>query len=152
MENMTTETEIDYQYTTKVLLDTNILIYGWDSSSPFNEAMRKFLDSLGEFYIADRSLLEFYRAYTGPLKQSLDSTMNIIKYYLKSKQCHILSSSPLDTELTFELAENHNARSGKIFDLNILAMAIENDINILYTKNIQDYPQTPLLQLIDPTI
>jgi predicted nucleic acid-binding protein len=136
----------------KVLLDTNILVYRWDQSSPFSKSIKVALGSLNHFYITDRTLLEFYRASTGPLKQPISNTLDIIWSYIDSDSCTILYSSKADTLSTFELAEECGARSGKIFDLNILAMAIENDIDILYTKNVKDYPKLDSIKITDPTV
>ncbi len=138
--------------TKKLLLDTNILVYSWDTSSKFYKASSKFLKSLDEFYISDRSLLEFYRTYTGPIKASSKDTLEIINYYLDSKKCHILYSDQTSNLITFELAQQNQARSGKIFDLNILATALSNDIDILYTKNTKDYPSSDFIEIIDPTL
>lgn len=144
MENMITKP--------KILLDTNILIYLSYTESKFKI---KNLDSLfkdNAIFIADRSLLEFYRVYTSSLKQSVDDTINIIDFYQNSPACIVLQATNYSNQLTFKLAQDHQAKSGKIFDLNILAMAIENEINFLYTKNIKDFPETKQLEIIDPTL
>ena len=136
----------------KILIDTNILVYGWDTSSPFYKKISYFLSTLNQFYITDRTLLEFYRTYTGPIKAKPKATLAIIDYYLESKNCNILYSNSDDTLTTFQLAKEHSAKSGKIFDLNILATAINNEIEILYTKNTKDYPHNEFIEIIDPTL
>ncbi len=138
--------------TKKVLLDTNILVYGWDVSNPFNQLISEFFDKLKYFYITDRTLLEFYRVYTGPLKQSPKVTIEIINYFLNLPTCEIIYTNQSDLLLTFDLASLNQAKSGKIFDLNILATVIENDMEILCTKNVKDYPQTEFLEIVDPTL
>jgi predicted nucleic acid-binding protein len=135
----------------KVLPDTNILIYASYAGSPYLEKCQKIFDGRHELFIADRTLLEFFRAYTGPLKQSIEDTLEIVRYYQNSAQFTILTATEHTNQLTFELAEQAEAKSGKIFDLNILAMAIENEIDILLTKNVSDYPQTGLINIVDPT-
>lgn len=110
-----------------------------------------FENGSADSVIADRTLLEFFRAYTGPLKQSIEDTLEIVRYYQNSAQFTILTATEHTNQLTFELAEQAEAKSGKIFDLNILAMAIENEIDILLTKNVSDYPQTGLINIVDPT-
>lgn len=137
----------------KILLDTSILVYSWDTSSPFNNSVNKALSKTSSYYIADRSLLEFYRTYTGPLlKQSVAKTLEILNYYRNHKDYTILTSTQFTSDLTFDLANKHQAKSGKIFDLNILAIAIENEMDFLYTKNIKDFPETKQIQMVDPTL
>lgn len=137
--------------TKKVLLDTNILVYANDTSSIYYEKVREFIRDKSHFYISDRSLLEFYRASTGPMKLSPDFVLQMIDFYRKSEFYTILYSDSQTIDITFDLALSNQARSGKIFDLNILATAIENDIEILYTKNTKEYPETDFLQIVDPT-
>ena len=137
---------------TKILLDTNILVYCNDTSSIYYEKTRQFIKSKEHFFISDRTLLEFYRATTGPIKLEPNFVLGLINFYKNSESYTVLYPNYQCTELTFQLAEQYNARSGKIFDLNILATAIANDIDVLYTKNIKDYPETNLIQILDPTL
>jgi predicted nucleic acid-binding protein len=133
-----------------VLLDSNILVYASDLASPFNAGIRHALEQDLQFFVADRSLLEFYRVVTGPLKLSVETALANIEYY--NSNYTILTATDFSNQLTFELASQYQAKSGKIFDLNFLAIALENEIDILYTKNIRDYPENSEIQIIDPTI
>jgi predicted nucleic acid-binding protein len=137
---------------TKVLLDTNILIYSTHPTSEFRNNVERTLSNYTSFYIVDRSLLEFYRVYTGPLKQTVAETLSVLNFYQNNPNYTILTSTELSNQLTFELANDYQAKSGKIFDLNILAIALENNIEILYTKNTKDYPENSEIQVIDPTL
>jgi predicted nucleic acid-binding protein len=136
----------------KILFDTNILIYLSLENSPVKIKNAKSLITKNKIFISDRSLLEFYRVYTGKLKQSVETTLEIVNYYQNHPNYNILTSTDSSNQLTFEFAGENQAKSGKIFDLNILAIAIENEIDILYTKNIKDFPETKQIEITDPTV
>lgn len=138
--------------TKKILLDTNILVYATDN---FNINHKKVIQNIynqENLYISDRSYLEFYRVCSGPLKISPKRVLEMIDFFKNNENYTTLNSSETVHDLTFDLAKKFDARSGKIFDLNILAVAIANDIDILYTKNTKDYPDTGLIEIIDPTV
>jgi predicted nucleic acid-binding protein len=133
-----------------ILLDTNILIYSSYLDSEFFEICRSLLKKEYNFFITDRSLLEFYRVYTSKLKQGIEETLEIINFFQNNSYYTILNSTSNTNSITFELAKTYKAKSGKIFDLNILAMAIENNIDFLCTKNRKDFPPNPLVKILEP--
>jgi len=138
--------------TKKILLDTNILIYLTDFNSPFYLSNPDKIFKNYEIFISDRTLLEFYRVATSYLKYTPQQACDIVNFYINALDYNIVYSDFNSINLTFDMAKEEKAKSGKVFDLNILAVAIENEIDILYTKNIKDYPENKLIQIIDPTL
>lgn len=136
----------------KILLDTNILIYLSDPTSKYYIENPDKLFGVNLLFISDRSLLEFYRVFTGYLNYSIEDTLQIIQFYQNSNKYSILYSNQEINFQTFELAEIYKAKSGKIFDLDILATAMINKIDIIYTKNIKDFPNNNAVKIADPTI
>ena len=131
----------------KILLDTNILVYASYIDSVFHQQSIELLKQNYNFYIADRSLLEFYRVFTGQLKQSVDATLEIVEFYQNNLNFTILNATNFTNQLSFNLARKYNAVSGKIFDLNILAIAIENEIDYIKTQNTKDFPTNTVIKI-----
>ena len=136
---------------TKILLDTNVLIYLSQAESEYKIKDLKLLHN-SQLFIVDRSLLEFYRVFTGSLKQSIEDTLKVIEFYQDNPNYNILTATKFSNQLTFKLAKENKAKSGKIFDLDILAIAIENEIDIIYTKNVKDFAINTSVKIIDPFI
>jgi predicted nucleic acid-binding protein len=136
----------------KVLLDTNILIYADNAQYVLSDLCQSIIEeSEGKYQIciAQRSLLEYYRVCTSKAVNSkIDEVLNNIEYY--SDKFEIIYDDEQTTIAMFELAFDHNAKSGKIFDLNILALAISNSIDILITSNVKDFPKFKNLRILTP--
>ena len=135
---------------TKILLDTNILVYASNSDSQFCSICRDLLAKNFDFFITDKSLLEFYRVLTGILKISVDQALELINFYTNNTNYRILMASGDTNRLTFELIKDYQAKSGKVFDLNILAIAVENNIDILCTVNLKNFPKLPQIKILNP--
>jgi predicted nucleic acid-binding protein len=133
-------------------LDTNILVYATDLSNQFHQESLKVVLSARIYYLVDRSLLEFYRAVTGPLRQKPELALEWVSFFQNNSKFIILNSTDFSNQLTFKLAELNLAMSGRIFDLNILSMAMENEIDVIYTKNTKDYPTNKKVKIVDPTV
>lgn len=107
-----------------------------------------------ELFIAQRSLLEYYRTLSAMRAFSKKEILENCHYFANNSSIILLFDSLESHTLTFDLAKKLNATRGEIFDLNILALATVHQIDILFTKNIKDYPQSSFakIQIIDPTV
>ncbi len=136
----------------KILLDSNILIYAADSSSIFYEKSRLVLDSDQQLFCTYSSLLEFYRVATSKAFQNKETFQNIqsmMHYYREI--CVILYPTALTDLILSDLIETYKPSSGRIWDLLVLAQAVENNITTIFTKNTKDFPESPGIQISDPT-
>lgn len=136
----------------KVLLDTNILVYAEINDPIWSKICSKLIESDNEnaFYISQRSLLEYFRVCTSnAAKIPVERVIKNIELYIENFE--ILYDNPISTQLMLELALETGAKSGKIFDLNILASALDNEIDVLYTVNIKDFPKVKNLEILLPS-
>jgi predicted nucleic acid-binding protein len=141
----------------KVFLDTNILVYAHSTSSPFFASCNQLIERAEsgdiQAFLSQKSLWEFYRVLTSQKYAKVQQmALKTCDYFYESDSLNILYDTPLTTQLTLELAQVYQAYSGKIFDLNLLALALENEVEVLFTKNVKDYPKIGDLQIVDPTI
>jgi predicted nucleic acid-binding protein len=136
---------------TKIILDTNILVYAFDKDSEFHTEASKLIESTQELYIIYASMLEFYKVMTSKIyreKVSLELAKRAFKYLCR--RLKILYPTPGTHTILSQLLEEHTILSGKIFDLQILAQAIEHNLDIIYTKNTKDFPKNQLVEIVDP--
>ena len=142
----------------KVLIDTNILIYGFSQESSFYKKTRQLLENVDEikgidFYIAEKSLFELVAVLSSKAMLEKFEIQEIKEYleYLTDGGFTILYSNLQITSTTWRLFFNLPQRKNRIYDLVLAATAIENGIDIIYTKNIKDFESIKEIQIIDPT-
>jgi predicted nucleic acid-binding protein len=142
----------------KVLIDTNILIYAIDASSPFHEKSLEVLQNaengIIQAFIAEKSLYELAavlssQAFVNKIK--LDQIREHILYFADNSTFSLLHSTDQITNTIWRLFFNLNSRKNRIYDLVLAATAIEYGINTIYTKNVKDFEQIKELQIVDPT-
>lgn len=138
----------------KILIDTNILIYADNKDSNWSNVCNAIIEnSLKnkeiQLFIPQKVLLEYYRVSTSKVKNlRVETVIENILFYIENFE--ILYDNAKTTEIMFEIALETNAKSGKIFDLNILALALQNKIDILYTVNIKNFPNVKGLKILLP--
>ena len=144
---------------TKVLIDTNILIYVLMQDSLFYNKSRSFLQSLiqnpdVEVCIAEKSLFEMAVVLTSPALVNKVDMAEIKEYvqYLTSELFTILYTNPQITTTTWRLFFNLPNRKNRIYDLVLASTAIENEVDIIFTKNVKDFEDIKEIKIIDPTL
>lgn len=128
--------------TTTFLIDTNILVYAYNSSSKFHEIsldiIEKALNNEIEAVVADKNLFEFYAIITDKKRVELPistaEACNVIDYLINSP-LKIIFSTPFTLLKTFELIKHYKIRKQDIFDIILVAMMIENNIKNIITSN-----------------
>lgn len=144
---------------TKVLIDTNILIYAFMQDSVFYTKSRDFLQNLiqdeeVEVCLVEKSLFEMVASLTSPALSNKVGIIEIKEYlqYLTSELFTILYSNPQITATTWRLLFNLPNRKNRIYDLVLASTAIENEVEIIYTKNVKDFEDIKEIKIIDPTL
>jgi predicted nucleic acid-binding protein len=144
---------------TKVLIDTNILVYALDITSDFYILAQKLLDQIEnrelEAFIAEKSLLELAavltsKAYNGRIESA--SIRSSIQYFSDNQLFTILYSNPSVTSDIWRLLFNSKSKANRVFDMALAAIAIEHRIDTIYTKNTKDFQFISELNIIDPLI
>jgi len=142
----------------KILIDTNILLYAIDSQSKFYQSSFNLFQKIegGEFdaCISERSLYEMAAVLTSPAFSSKVNMDQIKEYlqYLTSELFTILYTNPQITATTWRLFLNLPSRKNRIYDLVLASTAIENEVEIIYTKNVKDFEDVKEIKIIDPTL
>ena len=122
----------------KVFLDTNILVYAYDSSSGEKhgkavEIMRGLWNS-GQGMLSTQVLQEFFVSATRKIEKPLDASAakGIIKDLLKWKTVTI------DGEIILEAINLHEQRKYSFWDSAIIASALEGGAGVLYSEDLSD--------------
>lgn len=140
------------------LLDTNILVYAADQSSPF------YKDSLllrerglkGELSlcICPQTLTEFFAIITDSKRVSKPRTqkeaLGEVKKYLSSKNILMIYPGPEIIEIMIDLLKRHKITKQKIFDLQLVATMLSNGVNQIYTYNKKDFLKFKEIKVFNP--
>jgi predicted nucleic acid-binding protein len=140
-----------------ILLDTNILVHASAAQSPRHAKSKELRDQAvtGEFEacIAAQVLTEFYAVVTDPRRFQPPLTpsqaQRELRAYLSSSLKLIL---PKETTLTrmLNLLASRSVRSGKIFDLFLVATMLDNGVRRIYTENIDDFKTIDEIEAVNP--
>jgi predicted nucleic acid-binding protein len=133
---------------TRILLDTNILVYAHDASSQPHIVSADLLTAAisGQFQavLAEQNLLELYRILTNPVAMknkplSAAQAKELIENtYLKGVFQIVYPTEAILLQV-LDLAVQKNITSAKIFDLRLAAIALSTQVDILATFNVQDF-------------
>lgn len=135
----------------RILLDTNILIYAYDRSSPYHvkaaEIVKLALTGEFEAVVAQQNLIEFANVLTSNYKIPASSVSQDIENILKDFQ--LITPLPKTIHLFLKLIQDLNVKT-YLFDIYLVATMIDNDIESLITLNDQDFAEIKGLTVINP--
>jgi predicted nucleic acid-binding protein len=135
-----------------MLIDSNILIYAINASSPKHTASQTFIqENISSLSIAHQNIFETLRVLTHPnfanpmkIQDAVMSIETIIEH------SRIITPDYLTHRIALELITKHNITSNQIFDAYLVATAISNGIDIIATDNVSDLQQFKEISLINP--
>lgn len=141
-------------------VDTNTLVYAHNKDSEFNEKATVFLEKVMNdrdeegnlpICIPTQALMEFINVITrrnlkSPL--SLKEAINTVQDYLDF-DIQIINQRETQIKTFIELLSSVSTRK-KVFDVALAATLKDNDIEGLYTLNVNDFKDFELLEVVNP--
>jgi hypothetical protein len=79
---------------------------------------------------------------------NIEDVLNNINYYVQNYT--VVYDNQYSNTILWNLATTYEAKGGKIFDLNILALAVAEGLDSLYTVNITDFPSDTIVSIVQP--
>ena len=138
-------------------IDTNILLYAHDRSSPFLEPAKQFIASAceeGIIGIADLSLLEFYSVITDgrkiPEPLSPSDASEIVDDILSADEFQVFSFNHLIMNKTLVYARKHHIARYGINDIYIAQTLAYYGIKSIFTANVKDFKKFDFIEAINP--
>ncbi|MFH1192216.1 MAG: type II toxin-antitoxin system VapC family toxin [bacterium] len=141
-----------------VLLDANILVYAADKSSPFykRSVMIREKGMKGEISICvcPQVLTEFFAIITDPRRVANPRTqkeaLEEIEEYLLEDKVFKIYQLPNIIEIMLKLLKQHRIKRQKIFDLQLVATMLANDVKQIYTYNKKDFEKFQEIKVLIP--
>ncbi|MBI2327424.1 PIN domain-containing protein [Candidatus Curtissbacteria bacterium] len=135
-----------------MLLDSNILIYSINSSSPKHKKAQKFIqENTGSLEIAHQNIFESLCVLTHskfPHPMKINDATRAIESILKGTK--VISPSYRTHRIALELIKKYQLISDQIFDAYLVATALDNGIYTIATDNIKDFVQLAEVKIISP--
>lgn len=139
-----------------ILVDANIALYAYDTTSPHHEAARVWLEDVlngdEEVDFALTSLLAFIRISTNPVvfRRPLRASeaIGIVTGWLGRPNVRTALPTERHWAILDEVATGGQARGPLIMDAHLAALALERGATLATSD--RDFARFPRLRLIDP--
>ncbi len=121
----------------KTLVDTNVFIYAYDSGSIYHQKAVSLLNNTNlEFYSSSKNVSEFFAV----LSKMGEPLAKVFSFY-QSIQSNVKLLFPDANSLSiFEaLLQKYQPKGNKVFDLEIVSIAINNQVSEISTVNVKDF-------------
>jgi len=134
----------------KIFIDTNILVYAFDSSEKEKQDIaQKLLNKegiIGEITLSTQVLQEFFVIVTRKLKEplSIEDASKTIQFF------SVYPLVQISPKLILKAIERHQNESFSFWDALIVEAALQVDCKILFSEDMQDERQIGRLKIINP--
>jgi predicted nucleic acid-binding protein len=141
------------------MLDTNILVDALYEDLPEYPAASHLLtlaeDAAAAFCVAPQILAEFYAIITDPRRVSDAYTAEEARQEvekIRHKRGIRILPVPIDiVDRWLELLRTHPVTRSRIFDVQLVATMLGNEVRQIYTFNVRDFTPFPELEVLIPT-
>ncbi|MEZ4776169.1 MAG: PIN domain-containing protein [Bacteroidia bacterium] len=125
----------------RIILDTNILVYGLDAQSGYYASAVAILTNPAyELSVPTKVISEFF-AVCSKLNVGIADSM---KFYQEvQKNTTTLYPTPASLGHFEQLIQKYQPRGNRVFDLEIVSVAMANDIPQIATANLNDFQGMP---------
>ena len=132
----------------KLLVDTNVLIYGIDQDSSFYSAARTLLDSENDLFTTCKNISEFLAVVTRyPHKAlSLEDALGTIDDFIKFLT--ILYPTAASFKIFHRLLKQYKPTGLKIHDVEIASIGLAHHITQVATFNDKDFEGIQDIEII----
>lgn len=142
-----------------VLLDTNVLVYAADKSSPFHQAAANLrdigMDGEIPLCICPQVLNEFFAIITAPKRvanpRSQDEARIEMEKYLNAESILKIYPGGEIIDKMIDLLKTYKVARQEIFDLQLVATMLLNNISRIYTFNTDDFYKFKEIEVLEPS-
>lgn len=135
-----------------ILVDSNILVYAINRSSPKHRSAQKFLNQNRDRLVAThQNILETLRVLTHskfPVPMSTDRAIEAVTAITDA--CRLVNPSQTASQLALMLVKKHALAGDNVFDAYLAATTMTNDVNTIATDNVKDFRVFEGLEVINP--
>ena len=139
-------------------LDTNVLVYADDPSSPHHRMARQVLEDamMGKRHVclSPQVLAEYYAVITNPHKAkhplSIDEARRRITFLNRTRKIKKVYPRRTAMKRCMEVCAEHEIRGVRIFDVFYAMTLLDNRVRRLITQNVRDFTFLKQLEVENP--
>ncbi|MCL4393000.1 type II toxin-antitoxin system VapC family toxin [Patescibacteria group bacterium] len=138
----------------RVLFDTNILVYAYNTHSTFYEKARALYEMEDNICIAQQNLLELYSVITDKRRIEYpvihEDALKVLKVYSVTDNFTVISPNSQTIGLLLLLLKQKKVNNAEIFDTYLVATMITNNVNTVYTADEKVFKKFSEINVINP--
>ncbi len=134
----------------KVLIDTNILVYAIDRDSAFFQKARHLLQESGfSLVTTSKNLVEFLAVVTKPTGYGLSNevALDILADIIQGIE--ILYPTQESIAIFLELVNRYQPKGPRVHDIEIISIGLANNVFEVATFNTADFKSVREISLVD---
>lgn len=139
-----------------ILVDANLLLYAYDSTSPYHASARDWIEEVMSgaepFGLAWITITAFLRIATNPRAfekpLSIAEAAGIVSEWLELPTVHVVEPGERHWEILQELLLSGQCRGPLVMDAHLAALAIEHGLTLC--SNDRDFSRFPRLRVSNP--
>jgi len=141
------------------LIDTNVLVYAADETSPYHQASKnlrdKGLNNEIPLSVCPQVLNEFYAIVTDPKRVNRpisqeEARLETEKYFC-SKNILKIYAKPGVVEIIIDLLKRYKIERQQIFDAQLVATMLANNVSRIYTYNLDHFSKFKEIEAMRPS-
>jgi toxin-antitoxin system PIN domain toxin len=141
------------------LIDSNILIYALNKSSPYHEEAKQVIDAILKDaikgYLTPQVLFELFAVITDskkfPAPLTPASAYPLIETNYLNDKFPLIHPKETTWRKSFDLAKQYQISSQDIFDVTLVATMVDNDIFCIVTYDRTNFQKFSFLEVIHPS-
>ncbi|MEQ9302088.1 MAG: PIN domain-containing protein [Cyclobacteriaceae bacterium] len=134
----------------EVLVDTNILVYSADQDSMFFERSRALLESPDfELATTSKDIAELLVVLTKSTGYNLDNQLALEVLDGIRRNMRIIYPDQKSLDILSGLIRLYDPKGLRIHDMEIIAISLAHDINLVATFNVKDFKSVNEIKLLD---
>ena len=135
-----------------ILIDSNIIIYAINRTSPKHSSAQKFLqDNIANLAVSQQNILESLRVLTHrKFEYPMETEAALEAVSAISDNSKVIGPSKVTEYIFMDLLKKYGASGDKIFDIYLVSTALSSGVNIIATDNIKDFAHISEVKTISP--
>lgn len=135
---------------TRILLDSNVLIYSLTVGAPKQKKAQEFIQKQSDYIcVTHQNITETLKVLTQ--HQPADMHNHSLESILAvTEHLSFITPQPQTAELFIQLVKNYNRYGKRVFDTYLAATALSHNITTIATDNVRDFQMFEELTIINP--
>lgn len=136
----------------RLLIDTNVLVYSKDISSGFHQASIKLFKGPHHLFTTSKNLAEYYAVVTKgetPVLTATEALKDLTEFV---SYCEVLYPTPVSFRKLQELIQLYQPKGLTIHDIEIASIAMVNGVDKVATFNRQDFQRIIGIEVVVPGV